>query len=130
MTDWQAWTGLIHAAEKHNVPLTAFSYFLVLDWSELQPWHGASLPAAGFTVGLFLWFDVLRKRAAAKGKMEISPWKIRLTIVMDRIRTVLVICWMAFAVYGFIALSYVGCKLPSWTAPLLEWRFGAASCVF
>ncbi len=127
--DWPAWAVLVRAGGAMEVPVTALSFFLVLDWGALRPWHWFSLPAAALTLILFFWFDDLRKRAEAGEVLDYASWTLRGAIFLNRLRSLLTIAWIACAFYGFIALAYSGCKLPLWAAPLLSWHFSApAGC--
>lgn len=104
----------------------------MLDGDNFEPWHWITLPTTLLTIFLFFRFNALRTRRDAGEIFDYDHWTMRGTVHLNRARNALSLCWMALAVYGFVALSHLGCKLPPWTAPLLAWRFGAvpASCAF
>ena len=65
------------------------------------------------------WYSTPESRAAGK---------VSVLAVAETILSVAVYCWIAFALYGFIALAHAICKVPPWFAQLLSWNFGPAAC--
>ena len=107
-----------------ETPVTVFSLLFVLDFGDIRPWHYFTLPSAALTIVLFLWLDNIRKDEAAGATIDAGGWKISTAIYANRVRSMLVIIWIGFALYYFVEDAYSQCLLDDWMAPLLEWRFG------
>jgi hypothetical protein len=120
----------LDTARRAGVQLSAFDVVLVLNWRDLKPWHWFSLPSAALTLCLLFWLNDLRTRLAAGARIDFMGWRFNALLVVTGLRNGLTICWIAIALYGFIALAHHRCDLPeqtrSWLAPLPH--FGLAAC--
>ncbi|WP_193140959.1 hypothetical protein [Meridianimarinicoccus sp. MJW13] len=119
---------VISASRLGDMPLTVFSLFLVLDFSQIQPWHPIALAVSVLTVFLFFNLDSISKELKAGAEISSIDRRVFISISLTRLRSLLVSIWLVVGFIYFVEYAYDTCRLSEWISNHVAGVFGPNGC--